>query len=486
MQSTADRVGQQTPSPADNKLDASIVKLAAILLVGALAPLFDTTIVNVALASLGHELHAPVSTVQWIVTGYLLSLSMMVPLSGWSMNRFGGKQVWMVSVAIFLIGSVLSGLSWDITSLIIFRVIQGIGGGLMLPILQNLIIQAAGGRSLGRLMGVIGLPALVGPILGPVLGGFIINSLNWRWIFGINIPICIVALLLTWRGLPADQPRRTQRLDLVGFLLLSPGLAITLYGLSQLGSAKSVDGTIVLPLAIGGGLILAFAIYALFVANPLVDLRLLRYRSLASASSLMFLSGLALYGALLLLPLYFQRVGGQSVLGAGLLLAPQGIGALLTRSLVGTLTDRIGARPIVFAGIIVTALGTLPFALGDAHTSYLIIAGALIVRGAGLGGLTIPVMAAAYQGLQRDEVPHASIVVRVTQQIGGAFGAAVLAIILEQQVTANATAAGLSLAFSHAFWWAIGFMALAVVPALFLPQNRSTRTCSPAQGSEKS
>ncbi|MBA3822721.1 MAG: multidrug efflux MFS transporter [Ktedonobacterales bacterium] len=479
MATTTERIAAPEPQPADTRLDPKVIRLVAILLVGGLAPLFDTTIVNVAISTLDHELHAPVATIQWVITGYLLSLSMMVPLSGWSMNRFGGKQMWMVSLALFMVGSVLSGLSWDITSLIIFRVIQGIGGGLMLPILQNLIVQAAGGRALGRLMSVVSLPALIGPILGPVLGGIIINSLNWRWIFGVNVPICIAALILAWFGMPATQPQRTQRLDIVGLLLLSPGLAVTLFGLAQVGNANGFGAPqVLIPLGIGVGLLLAFTIYASFSANPLVDLRLFRYPSLAAASGLLFLSGLTLYGALLLLPLYFQQADGQSVLAAGLLLAPQGMGALLTRSWVGSLTDRIGARPIVFAGIVITALGTIPFALVDAHTNYLILAGALLVRGAGLGAVTIPVMAAAYLGLQRDEVPHASIAIRVAQQIGGAFGAAVIAIILQQQIAMHN---GLALAFGHTFWWSVGFTLLAIVPTLFLPRIASKRTGSAAK-----
>ncbi len=478
MQTTTNPEAARAPQAASGKLDPKVLKLVLILLVGALAPLFDTTIVNVALPTLSRALHAPVSTVQWIVTGYLLSLSIMIPLSGWAMNRFGGKQIWMVSLLLFLAGSSLSALSWNMPSLIVFRVLQGMGGGLMLPIMQTLVIQAAGGRSLGRLMAVVGFPALLGPILGPVLGGLIINSLDWRWIFVVNVPICIAALLLAWYGIPGSKPQRTQRLDILGLLLLSPGLAVALYGLAQVGTANGFGTAAVLvPLAIGVALLLAFAIYAWFIAsNPLVDLRLFRVPSFSAASLLLFFSGLALYGGLLLLPLYFQQIGGQSVLAAALLLVPQGVGALLTRNLAGTLTDRIGARPVVLAGIVLMAAGTLPFALADAHTSYLLLAGALIVRGAGLGGVTLPVMAAANQDLHREQIPHASITTRIMQQLGGAFGAAVMAVILQQQITSYAASGGLATAFSHTFWWVVGFTVFAIVPTLFLPGSLRRRT----------
>ncbi len=199
--------------------------ISTFTLVGALAPLFDTTIVNVAVDTLGRDLHTSVTAIQWVVTGYLLALGMVIPLSGWSVARFGGKRMWMLGVALFLVGSVLSGAAWNISSLIAFRVLQGIGGGLMMPIVQTLIVQAAGGRRLGRLMAVVTTPALVGPILGPVLGGMIVGNLSWRWIFYFNVPICVAAPVLAWRGLPTVPPHGKQRLDVLGLILLPPALA---------------------------------------------------------------------------------------------------------------------------------------------------------------------------------------------------------------------------------------------------------------------
>ncbi|HEY7486808.1 MAG TPA: MDR family MFS transporter [Streptosporangiaceae bacterium] len=448
------------------RLDKSVLKLAGILLVGAMAPLFDTTIVNVAIHRLGTDLHTSVATIQWVVTGYLLALAMVVPVTGWLLGRFGGRRMWLLALTLFLTGSVLSGLSWSVTSLIVFRVLQGLGGGMMLPILQTLLVQAAGRRRLGRLMAVVSLPAILGPILGPVLGGLLISHVSWRWIFFVNVPICVAALVLAWRGLPATPARGRQPFDAWGLVLLSPALAAIIYGLSQVGvHGGFAYGTVDGPLVAGLVLLAAFAWHALRGrAEPIVDLRLFRVRSFSASAAVLFLSGLSLYGAMLLLPLYYQQVRGQTALAAGLLLAPQGLGTLLSRPLL-VFVDRIGARPIALAGLAFATLGTVPFALAGPDTSEVLLAVSLVVRGAGLGAVTVPVMAAAYQELRPEQVPHASGATRILQQVGGSFGTAVLAVILQREITSHAAAT----AYDHVFWWSLGFTALALVPALLLP-----------------
>jgi EmrB/QacA subfamily drug resistance transporter len=479
--------GQAVQPPEAERLDPALIKLAAILLVGGIAAFLDTTIVNVAIEAIERGLHAPVSAVQWTLTGYLLSFAMVIPLSGWALRRFGGRLTWVASLSLFLAGSTACGAAWNVGSLIAFRVIQGIGGGMMVPLLLTLLVQAAGGRQLGRLMATVSLPVVIVPILGPVVGGLIVSSLSWRWIFYVNVPICLAGLVLAWRGLrSAGRPGREEAargggLDLPGLALLSPGLAGILYGLSEVSSQGGFGSPRVIgPVAAGAVALSLFVRRALRqrggpgTAEPIIDLRLFRVPSFTGAATLMFVFGLSLYGAMLLLPLYYQQVRGMSALGAGLLLAPQGVGSLLPRLGVGKLTDRLGPRPVVLAGTAVAALGTLPFALAGPHTSEVLLSVALVVRGAGLGAATIAVMAAAYEGLGRDEIPHASSATRIMQQVGGAFGASVLAVILERQVAAHAAvagaagAAGLASAFDGTFWWCLGFTALGLVPALLL------------------
>ncbi len=471
-----------TPNPdvkesTENEgLDPAFLKLAVILLTGAMMVMFDTTIVSVAIDTLSRDLNASVSTTQWVISAYVLALAMVVPVSGWAMDRFGAKQTWMGALALFIVGSMLSSLAWNIEVLIAFRVLQGIGGGLMLPVLQTLLVNSAGQRNLGRMMSLVSVPALLGPILGPVLGGLILSQLPWHWIFWVNIPFGAAGLLLAWRGLAPTTPRKGAYLDVVGLAFLSPGLAALIYGLTQAGNQGGFDHVaVLLPLAIGALLLGGFVFHALRTKRPpLLDLRLFAVRSFTASNVLLFLSGLSVYGAMLLLPLYEQQVRGHSALAAGLLLAPQGLGMLLTRGYAGRLTDRIGARPIVLVGLLLTMAGTLAYTQAGVNTNELLLGASLVVRGAGLGAVTIPVFAGAFLGLEPNQVPHASIATRITSQLGGAFGAAVLALILQTQLVAQATGGlvGRATAFDNAFWWSIGLTALAIIPALFLPGTR--------------
>jgi EmrB/QacA subfamily drug resistance transporter len=468
-------------------LDPAFLKLAVILLTGAMAVMFDTTIVNVAINTLSRDLGASVSTTQWVISAYVLALAMVVPVSGWAMDRFGAKQTWMGALALFAIGSMLSSLAWNIEVLIAFRVIQGIGGGLMLPVLQTLLVNAAGQRNLGRMMSLISLPALLGPILGPVIGGLIISQLPWRWIFWVNLPLCAAALVMAWRGLAPTAPRKSSSLDVVGLALLSPGIAAVIYGLSQAGNHGGFgDSAVLLPVALGAVLLAGFVGHALTSKRPpLLDLRLFAVRSFTASNVLLFLSGVSVYGAMLLLPLYEQQVRGQSALAAGLLLAPQGLGMLLTRGYAGKLTDHIGARSIVLGGFLLTMAGTLAYTQAGVNTNELLLGASLVVRGAGLGAVTIPIMAAAYLGLKPNQVPHASIATRITMQLGGAFGAAVFALILQTQLAAQAAGGlvGRAAAFDNAFWWSIGLTALAIIPALLLPGTKEVAAARAEQAS---
>ena len=448
------------------RLDRGLLRLILVLAVGGLPPALDTTIVNVAVANLYRSLQAPVATVQWVTAGYLLAFAMTLPLSGWAFDRMGGKRLWLLGLGAFLAGSALSGAAWSIQSLIAFRILQGAAAGLLQPTLQTVLARAAGPGRLGRAITVITYIAVVAPILGPVAGGLILDHLGWRYIFLLNVPIALIALLLAGRFMPEDTARDRRPLDAVGLLLLSPALAGVTYGLTRLAQAQGPRAAAVWPLGVGLALLAAFAVHALRPGQrvaPLLDLRLFRRRAFAVSASLLFLSGLALYGAMLLLPLYDQLVRGESALATGLWLAPQGVGSLLTRW-AGGLTDRMGPRPVVLGALLTAAAGTFPFAVAGSATSMWVLALALVVRGAGLGAANIAIIAGAYQGLAPGEVPHASSATRILQQVGGAFGTAVLAAIL-----AGGADLGPTRAFHAAFGWSLAFTLLALALAFALP-----------------
>ncbi|WP_298132441.1 MDR family MFS transporter [Micropruina sp.] len=450
---------------------------AIVLLVGGLAVIFDSTIMSIALKTLAVDLAVPVSTIQWVTTGYLLALGVAIPVVGWAQARLGGKRLWMIALTIFGIASIACSLAWDAPSLIAFRVVQGIGGGLMMPLMATLAIQQVpGGVALGRLMAMISLPAALGPILGPTIGGLILNYLDWRWIFWVNVPFCLVGLALAWRLIPSDPPRGKPMLDWVGVLLVSPALVGMLYGLSNVSQDGGFTRLDVWAPVVGGAMLLvAFLITQLRRPEAaLVDVSLLRRRSVASSTAVLFLSGASLYGAMLLLPLFFQVVRGADALTAALLLIPQGVGALLSRSLAGKLTDAVGARVVAIGGFVVMGLGTIPFAMAGADTGQWWLMAVLLVRGFGMGAVMIPVMSVGFVGLERDEVPHASIITRLAQQLGGAFGTAVLAVILEGAVNGADGVAAIAQGFGTAFWWAVGFTVVAIGVCFALPAKPVT------------
>ena len=491
MSVTASRSRRAVTTSAPDRLGREILVLAGVVVLGTIMTVLDLTIVNIAVPTLGSELGTSISTIQWVMTGYMLAFASVIPLTGWACERFGARRVWLVSLLLFLLGSALAGAAWSIGSLIAFRVLQGAGAGMILPVGQTMLAQAAGPERMGRVMSVIGVPMLLAPVLGPVLGGAILDQASWRWIFFINLPVGAAALIAARRVLPEARPRRGQRLDLLGLALLSPGIAVFLYGVTEAGKQGGLGDTgTITAVAIGLMLIVLFIWHATVRGrSALIDLSLFRRRGFASAAALNLLLGIALFGALILLPLYYQLVRRQSPLEVGLLLAPQGLGAALAMPLAGVLTDRIGARVVVSVGMVVALVGTLAFTQVGADTPYLFLAAALLVVGIGIGSTIMPSMAAAFATVAREETPRATSTLNVIQRIAGAIGTALLAIVLQRAITANLpdlqggiqaaasltqeeraeTAPALADAFASAFWVGLGLIAVGLVPAFLLP-----------------
>lgn len=452
-------------------VDPAVWRTAWTVLVGGLAVLFDTTIVAVSLNTLASDLHVSVDTIQWVSTGYLLALGITIPIAGWAQRSLGGKRLWLLALGLFLISSILSSLAWSATSLIAFRVLQGVAGGFLMPLMSTLVMQAAGGRGLGKIMSVVGLPAVLGPILGPVVGGLLLQHLHWSWMFWINVPFCIAGLALGVIFLPSDGPTKKSPLDVIGFALMASALVSVLWALSNAGLPGAFGRADVFwPLLAGVILLAGFIVWTLRRRmHPLLDLKLLKHWPLASSALLLFLSGITLYGAMVLIPLYFQHLRGATVFEAGLLLIPQGVGTLMSRFFSGRLSDTMGSRALAVAGFVIVVAGTVPFALAGADANLWLLLGALFVRGFGLGTVTVPLMALGFRGLAKHEVPDASIITRIAQQVGGAFGTAVLAVILTGALTAAGSTTALTGAFHQSFWWATGFTVVGALISFALP-----------------
>lgn len=461
---------------ADPMKDPVLRRSIVAIMVGAMAVVFDTTILSIAIPTLSKDFDAPLNTIQWVVTAYLLAMFAVIPLTGWAQRRFGGKRLWIAALSLFTLGSALCGFAWSAASLIAFRALQGLGGGIIIPLMATILMQAAGGRAPGKLMAVVGLPMALGPIVGPVIGGIVLNFFHWSWLFWINIPLGALGLFMAVRMLPSDTRTERPRLDVLGAVLSTVGVVALIYGLSNVAGDGGFSHANVLVPGIGG--LLLVGVYIAYSMrrgeDALIDLALLKHRPLAVSTLLMFLAGIALYGAMFMIPLFYQQLRGADVLATGLLLIPQGMGSLASRGIAGSLTDKIGSRVVVIAGFVIMTAATIPFAFADASTSGWFLGVVLLIRGFGVGAVFMPLMATAYVGLTHEEIPHASIVTRVSQQIGGSFGIAVLAVVLQTQARHVASPEQAAHAFSNTFWWAVGFMALGLAMSPLLPGKSMT------------
>jgi EmrB/QacA subfamily drug resistance transporter len=458
-----------TPPPAeprtDAPLDRAVWTVAGVALLGPLMSVLDSTVVNVSLATLSSQLGAPLTTIQWVTSGYLLALALMLPISGWVVDRVGAKHVYIGCFTAFTAASLLCGAATTATGLILCRVLQGMAGGVLAPMAQMMVARIAG-RHVARVMSVIVMPILIGPILGPVLAGAILQHASWRWIFFINLPIGVLATTLAIWLLPRDAHEAGRRpLDVTGLLLLSPGLVLMLHSLETLGAGGAGTRWSVIELALAGALLVAFVRHAIRRGrDALIDVQLFRRKTLSAAACTQFLSNATAYGGQMLIPLYLLMERGVSPSQAGLLLAPGGLGALCSYPFVGRLTERFGARAVSLTGAVIALLATTPLALfGGVSLPMAAFAVVLFLRGVGGSGIGIPSIAAAYTSIPRAMIPVATTALNIVQRIGGPVATTVLAIFLHARI------AHISHAFVATFWLLVAIHAVTVVATLRLP-----------------
>ncbi len=453
----------------DEALNPYVWRIAPVVVLGTIMSILDTTIVNVALDTLGRELHAGLSSIQWVVTGYMLSLAAVIPISGWAARRFGAKYVWLFSVLMFTLGSMLCGIATSTTELIVFRVLQGVGGGMIMPVGQMMMASAAGPKNMGKITAITGVPAMLAPILGPTIGGAILQVTTWRWIFFVNVPIGVIAIVAGLRVIHRSQRTRTEPLDYVGLVLMALGMPLLTYGLAEIGTVGTfASARVIVPVVAGLALIAAFIWHALGARRPLLQLHLYRRPTFSTASLAMFLVGAAMFGSMILFPLYWQQIRHQSVIDTGLLSAPQGIGMALVMPFAGKLTDRHGGGALALMGVILTTVFTLPLALVGAHTAIPYLMAMMFLRGIGIAFSFVPTMTAAFASLKHSEISDATPQLNVLQRVGGSIGTAILAVVLQRTAGHAHTLAQAAAGFGTAFWWALGMTAFAVIPCVLL------------------
>ncbi|MFM9377685.1 DHA2 family efflux MFS transporter permease subunit [Gordonia sp. VNK21] len=490
------------PPHEPEKLGRDVFVVAGVVVLGAIMSILDVTVVSVAQPAFTNDFNTNTAGAAWSMTGYTLALAAVIPISSWAASRFGTKKVYLTSLVVFILGSALCALAWSIGSLVAFRMIQGFGGGLLMPIGMMIMTRAAGPERVGSVMAILGVPMLLGPICGPILGGWLIEVASWHWVFLINIPIGIVALVYAWFALKDDAQPSPAKIDFVGLAMLSPGLALFLFGVSSSAEHRTFNNvSVYVPAIIGAALIAGFIWHAFHAKHPLLDLRLFRNPVLRTATICMVFFMIAFFGASLLYPQYFILVRGETTLMAGLLLAPQGIGSILTMPIAGKLTDKIGPGKVVLPGLVLITIGVAIFTTLDTDTSYWLLGGALFIQGLGMGMTMMPIMSAALATLRGAEVADGSTLVNVVQQTSASIGTAVMTVIFtsllgpftlrlintggdeakagailkeatEQGVTPLDLLGDAASAYGTTFIVATVLVALTVIPALFLPRRK--------------
>ena len=463
---------ETTPSEHPTEFDWPFLKIVLVMVLGGMMAFLDATIVNVGVDTLRTEFGTGLETIQWVATGYLLAVAVVTPLAGWLIDRFGGKRMWLTGLVAFVVGSVLCSLAWSATSLIVFRVLQGLGGGMLEPIMLALLVRAAGPARIGRLMGLLGA-ITVGPVLGPLLGGAILANLDWHWLFLINVPLGLAAIVLAIRVLPADSPGtggESPKVDVLGIALLCPATVGLMFGLSRAGEEGGGFGSlpVVLGLVIGAVFLVAYVVHALRMnGTPLIDPRLFtRWTYTASAIGMTVL-GVVLFSLLFLIPLYYQEIRGYEPLAVGLLLAPLGAGALVGNPFAGKYVDRIGARVLAPLGGVLIAATAVVFITAGPDTPVAWLAPWTFLAGFGVGCVGAPTMGSMYRTVPGDMVPRATSAAMVLHQLGAAFGIAIVALVLQRNLASGSAES----AYSSTFWALLVAAGLIFIVGFALPRK---------------
>src|ERR1700730_10589752 len=463
-----------------DRLGPAVWKITAVTVAGAFMAQLSTTMVNVSLSSLGAELHASLSAIQWVTSGYLLALALMLPLTGWLVDRIGAKALYLRCFVAFTLSSALCGIAWSANSLIAFRILQGMSGGLLAPMVQMMMARAAG-KHMARVIGYAAVPVVLGPILGPVIAGAILQIASWRWLFLVNLPVGVLAIVLAVLFLPNDREEtRSRELDLPGFALLSPGLVLFLYGSDHPGERMGLTA-----------LLISIILLALFFRmairkgdKALIDLQLFKRKTFSASATTQFMSNGISFAGQMLIPIYLIRACSQSPSATGWLLAPLGVGMICSYPWMGALTERFGVRKVSAGGALLAFAGTLPFLYLASHGLVFAVLGcALFVRGMGLSAVGIPSISAAYASVRKQDLPMATTSLNIVQRLGGPTLTTLCATFLGWRLGMAPSSASVSSAFTAAFLLLCGLHAFLFAAALRLPLSLGKATEQPLEES---
>lgn len=458
-------------------LPKEILAASWAIALGAIAPMLDSTMVNIAIDKLTKDFNTTLDTIQWSITGYVLALAIAVPVSGFLMNKFNGKRIFTGAVIAFGFISVFAGISWDISSFIFFRLLQGFSAGIITPLMSTLLVKTAGPENLGKVMAIVSTPMIFGPILGPVIGGFIVQDASWHWIFFINVFIVLIAAPFMMKMIPDFEPfNKSSKFDVFGIIDLSLMCAALIYGITKAADYQSFNNSETIQwVSIGLVLAVIYLIYNRIRKNETVlPLNLLARRSFLASSIGLFLANIAIMGPMLILPLFFQNLRHFTAIESALALIPQGVGMLVTRPIIGKMIDKIGAKYVVMVSLILSLVGSIPLFFITDKTSMIWISIILFIRGTSFGGIILPLTSDAYTGLDSKQLPEAGIGITIIENLGSSFGTAIIATIVTSVIEGLPPSIANGLKGYHTgFLVSAIVLAIIFIPNLFLTHKKA-------------
>jgi EmrB/QacA subfamily drug resistance transporter len=420
----------------DQRWAVSITFVAAMFV-----SLLDMTIVNVALPALADEFGVGTDEIEWVVVGYLLSLAVFMPASGWIANRFGAKRTFLAALGLFTGASALCAMADSAGQLVAFRVLQGVGGGLIVPVGTAMLFRAFPPADRARAARILVAPTALAPAAGPVLGGVLVDNLSWHWIFLVNVPLGIAAIVFGWLFLDEYRADEPGRFDLPGFVLSGAGLALVLYALDQGASSGWGAARVVASGIVGVAALAALVVVELRRDQPMLDLRLLGNRIFGTVNAAMLAAWAMFLGVLFVMPLFLQQVRGLSATQSGLTTFTEAIGVIVTSQIAARLYPRVGPRRLMVFGLLFTSAVTLYLATIDLATNGWLLRTAMFALGLGMGFMIMAQHAAAFAQISPTDMSHASAIYSMVRQVAGAIGVATLATVLTSVLPAAGSAA---------------------------------------------
>lgn len=432
--------------PTRNRLDRELIGVAGVIILGSFISVLDGTVMNVALPSIQQWFHLAdgslldYATVAWSILGYTLAQAVVIPLTDWLAKRFGQRRVYLTAIALFTLASIACALSPSIEILILMRILQGLGGGCLMPLGTAILARAAGPERVGRIMAFMGVPMMLGPVLGPILGGWLLHIASWHWIFLINVPFGVLGVIAGLRSLPEDDALGVATFDLPSLLLMSPGLALSVWAISREGSAAEFSIAALIALFIGLSLIALFVLRARRIATPMLDLDVFRYVSFRRCILLMTTFQIGFFGILLMLPAYLQQVQGFEPLIVGLLLVPSGLGSMMTMPFASILIDRMPAGRVIPWGMILIFASTVPLTLLTTRTPWWWLIILQFTLGLGLGIVMMPTSSAALKEVPHQQVGAATTLYSIIGQVSSVTGVAGVSVLIARGMSSHPAA----------------------------------------------